>query len=111
MQEVRSEGVWGEEEVQGEASQLFFPKTRSGLLDNCRNRSALVSTQEKHQWKVLPGWSKAKPRGRLTNVDQGFKIKVCSANKHSTRQQPAGREFGGFEALEGPCTIGSPLWA
>lgn len=61
MQDIRPERVWGEEKVQGEASQLFFPRTRSGLLDNCRNRSALVSPREKPQWKVLLGWSKAKP--------------------------------------------------
>lgn len=80
------------------------------MLDNCRNRSALVSTQGKPQWKVLPGWSEPKPRGWLLNVDQGFKIKARRA-KHSTRQKSVGREFGGSEALEGPCTIGSPLWA
>lgn len=50
----------GEENMQGAASQLFFPETRSSLLDNCRNRSALASTLVKHQWKVLPEWSAAK---------------------------------------------------
>lgn len=52
-------GVGGEN-MQGAASQLFFPETRSSLLDNCRNRSALASTLVKHQWKVLPEGSAAK---------------------------------------------------
>lgn len=65
MEEVRPESGRAEEKVQGAASQLFFPKTRSSVLENCRNRSALVSTLETHQWKVFPGWSKP---GLLTRV-------------------------------------------
>lgn len=66
----------GEENVQGAAIQLFFPETRSSLLDNCRNRSALASTLVKHQWKVLPGWSAANRQGRLISVDQNVKTQV-----------------------------------
>lgn len=59
----------------GAASQVFFPQTRSSLLGNCRNRSALVSVLEKHQWKVLLGGSRPQPGGWLINMDQSFKIK------------------------------------
>ena len=48
MEEVGLGGREGEEKVQGAASQFLCPKTRSGVLDNCTDRPALVSTLEKH---------------------------------------------------------------